>query len=178
MRPNQQRPNWREREAARKAQQEDEERRKKTEVTETNFPSFSTAKPTQAATGSVFAQLATKWAADEHTDKQVAEYRRQKEESERRQFQSFYRVRRLSRDEEEEDEEQYVEAQAPAPAPVAAEDDESGWIEVKPRKVRKPKRELTIAEMEARDRQRDAEDQEAEFNAHLYESGRHDHDRV
>ncbi len=166
---------WRDREAARKAQQEEAERRKKTEVTEANFPTFSTAKPTQAAAGSVFAQLASKWATDEQMDKQIAEYRRQKEESERRQYESFYRVRRFSRDENEEDEE---EAPAPAPPPAPAEDEDSGWIEVKPRKVRKPKRELSIAEMEARDRQRDAEEQEAEFNAHLYESGRHDHDRV
>lgn len=168
---------WRDREAARKAQQEEAERRKKTEVNETNFPTFSTAKPTQAAAGSVFAQLASKWATDEQMDKQIAEYRRQKEESERRQYESFYRVRRLSRDDEEEDEEE-TQAPAPAPPPAPVEDDESGWIEVKPRKVRKPKRELSIAEMEARDRQREAEEQDAEFNAHLYESGRHDHDRV
>ncbi len=173
MRTNQQKTSWRDREAARKAQQEDDERRKKTEVTETNFPTLSTAKPTQAAAGSVFAQLATKWAADEDTDRRMAEYRRQKEESERRQYESFYRVRRLSRDEDDDEE----EAPAPAPTPAPVDDEESGWIEVK-RKVRKPKRELTIAEMEARDRQRDAEEQEAEFNAHLYESGRHDHDRV
>jgi len=166
---------WRDREAARKAQQEEAERRKKTEVNETNFPTFSTAKPTQAAAGSVFAQLASKWATDEQMDKQIAEYRRQKEESERRQYESFYRVRRLSRDDEDEDEE---EAPAPAPPPAPVEDEDSGWIEVKPRKVRKPKRELSIAEMEARDRQRDAEEQDTEFNAHLYESGRHDHDRV
>lgn len=175
MRSNQQRPSWRDREAARRAQQEDDARRKITEVTETNYPTLSTAKPSQAAAGNVFAQLASKWATDEQTDRQIAEYRRQKEESERRQFESFYRVRRLSRDEEEDEEDE--ERPAPPPAP-AVDDEESGWIEVKPRKVRKPKRELSIAEMEERDRQREAEEHDAEFNAHLYESKRHDHDRV
>lgn len=176
-------PSWREREAARRVAAEDAERRKKTEVTAANFPTLSSAQPSQreAVAGSVFAQLADKWAKDEDSERRVAEYRKSREESERRQYDAFYRVSSSRRTYDRYDEEEYEEeAPAPAPSPAAAgavEDEDSGWIEVK-RKVRKPKRELSIAEMEARDRQRDAEEENQEFNAHLYESGRHDHDRV
>jgi len=174
-------PSWREREAARRVAAEDAERRKKTEVNAANFPNLSSAQPMQreAVAGSMFAQLADKWAKDEDSERRIAEYRKSRDESERRQYDAFYRVSSSRRTYDRCDEEEYEE-EAPAPSPAAAgaaEDDDSGWVEVK-RKVRKPKRELSIAEMEARDRQRDAEEEQQEFNAHLYESGRHDHDRV
>lgn len=59
------------------------------------------------------------------------------------------------------------------------EDDESGWIEVK-RKVRKVDRELTVDEMDARERRLQAlnEATDGEFNGELFDSKRHDHDRV
>lgn len=178
----QQMPAWRVREMARKAAAEEEERRKKTEVNATNFPALSSATPVQTTlvTGTGFAELASKWAKDEETDRQMFEYRKSQAEAERRQYESLYRIRSsqqsLSRyDDEEEDEEE--KAPPSAPAAAGAEDDDGGWIEVK-NKVRKPKRELTIAEMEARDRRKDTEEEQAEFNAELYETGRHDHDRV
>lgn len=178
-----QRPSWRAREQARKAAADDAERRKTTEVTETNFPTLITAQPVKQAVtvfDQGFASLAQQWAKDEENDRRLDAYRKSQAESERRQYESLYRIRaprnESRRDWSDEDE----DTPAPAPAPVAAgagDDEESGWIEVK-RKVRKPKRELSIAEMEARDRQREAEEEHVEFNAELYESGRHDHDRV
>lgn len=170
------------REMARKAAAEDEERRKKTEVTETNFPTLITAQPVkQAEAGSVFASLAHQWAKDEESDKRLEAYRKSQAESERRQYESLYRIRAPRNESRRDSYDDEDDQDTPAPAIVAAgggqEDEDSGWIEVK-RKVRKPKRELTIVEMEARDRQKDAEEDQAEFNAELYETGRHDHDRV
>jgi len=59
------------------------------------------------------------------------------------------------------------------------DEDESGWIEVK-RKVRKVDRELTVDEMDARERRLQAlnEATDGEFNGELFDSKRHDHDRV
>jgi hypothetical protein len=59
------------------------------------------------------------------------------------------------------------------------DDDEGGWIEVK-RKIRKVDRELTVDEMDARERRLQAlnEATDGEFNGELFDSKRHDHDRV
>jgi hypothetical protein len=186
----QQKPSWREREAERKRIAEEEERRKKAEVTESNFPTFAGgAQPAKAVSGSKYASLAQNWATDEARERQMEEYRKSREESERRQYESFYHVRasyrsdydRGSRYEECDEYEESASAPAPAAAAgsggLALPDDGGGWTEVK-NKVRKPKRDLSIAEMEARDRRLQAEEDDIEFNAHLYESGRHDHDRV
>lgn len=180
-----QKSSWREREAERKRLAEEQERRKNTEVTETNFPTFTSAQPTKAAAGSKFASLAQSWATEEARERQMEEYRKSREDAERRQYESLYRVRTSyntsyaqpqSRYEEDEEEPSYTRSSA-APGGLTLEDDGGGWTEVK-HKVRKPKRELSIAEMEERDRRRDAEEDDVEFNADLYESRRHDHDRV
>jgi hypothetical protein len=55
--------------------------------------------------------------------------------------------------------------------------DDVGWTEVR-RNKRKFKRELTIEEMDARERQRETKQDDGEFNTQLFESNRHDHDRV
>jgi hypothetical protein len=187
MHRSQQKPSWREREAERKRIAEDEERRKKTEVTETNFPVFtSTKQPTKAISGSKYASLAQNWATDEAQERQMEEYRKSRENAERRQYESFYHVRASYRSDYDRGSryDDYEEYDAPAPAPVAAgsgglalPDDGGGWTEVK-NKVRKPKRDLSVAEMDERDRRLQAEEDDIEFNAHLYESGRHDHDKV
>jgi hypothetical protein len=55
--------------------------------------------------------------------------------------------------------------------------DDVGWTEVR-RNKRKFKHELTIEEMDARERQRETKQDDGEFNTQLFESNRHDHDRV
>ena len=55
--------------------------------------------------------------------------------------------------------------------------DDVGWTEVR-RNKRKFKRELTVEEMDARERQRETKQDDGEFNTQLFESNRHDHDRV
>jgi len=55
--------------------------------------------------------------------------------------------------------------------------DDIGWTEVR-RTKRKVKRELTVEEMDARERQRETKQDDGEFNTQLFESNRHDHDRV
>ena len=68
---------------------------------------------------------------------------------------------------------------APTPTIGRIEDDGGGWIEVK-RKIRKVKQELSIDEMDARERRLQAlnEATDGEFNGELFDSKRHDHDRV
>lgn len=176
---------WREREVARRTAADDAERRKKTEVTPTNFPTLTPDHPVQTSlvSGTAFAELATKWATESDSDRRLAEYRKTHDTSERRHYETVYPVRSPARSNAYYDEDNYgyEEDAPPTPAPSAvgsgAPDNDSGWIEVK-NKVRKPKRELSIAQMEARDRQRGSEDEDAEFNAELYAPKRHDHDRV
>jgi hypothetical protein len=135
--------------------------------------------------GTAFAQLATKWATDADSDRRLAEYRKTHDISERRQYDTVYSIRSPYRSNTYNDYDEspygYHEDVPATPAPSAAgsgiPDENSGWIEVK-NKARKPKRELSIAQMEARDRQRGVEEEDAEFNAELYAPKRHDHDRV
>jgi hypothetical protein len=60
--------------------------------------------------------------------------------------------------------------------PQVQPQDDVGWTEVR-RNKRKVKRELTLEEMDARERGREAQE-DGEFNTQLFESNRHDHDRV
>jgi len=55
--------------------------------------------------------------------------------------------------------------------------DDVGWTEVR-RNKRKVKRELTLEEMDARERALVTKQEDGEFNTQLFESNRHDHDRV
>ena len=61
--------------------------------------------------------------------------------------------------------------------PQVQPQDDVGWTEVR-RTKRKFKRELTVEEMDARERQRETQQEDGEFNTQLFESNRHDHDRV
>jgi tRNA nucleotidyltransferase (CCA-adding enzyme) len=65
---------------------------------------------------------------------------------------------------------------APQVQPQVQPQDDVGWTEVR-RTKRKVKRELTLEEMDARERGREAQE-DGEFNTQLFESNRHDHDRV
>lgn len=169
------------REAARKAE---EEQRRKTEMNETNFPTLSTAHPMnrrEALNGNNYAQLAERWAVDDEVDRRVEEIRRFREAAD--EF-VIHRRRQAQRQEEaQEFEEPEVDEAPPAPRVTNAmlatnPTDDEGWTTVKNKKSRKPKRELTVEEMDERERQREQEENNTEFNAHLFESNRHDHDRV
>jgi hypothetical protein len=168
------------REAARKAE---EEQKRRMEMNTTNFPELSTARPVnqrESLDGNRFAQLAQKWAVDDEVDRRMAEYKKFQEAADRRDTEMILSRRTRTRyerhDDQQDEEELAPEPQAPT-TNLGIEDD-IGWTEVK-RKTRKPKRELTIDELDARERLRaEEEKREDEFNGHLFESNRHDHDRV
>ena len=168
------------REAARKAE---EEQKRRMEMNDTNFPSLSTARPMNqrdALGGNRFAQLAQQWAINDEVDRRMAEYKKSKEDAERRETEQImaHRVRtRHARHDEEEDEEELAPLPEEPRGTVGIEDD-VGWTEVK-RKSYKGKRELTVEELDERARiQEEDERREDDFNGHLFESNRHDHDRV
>mgnify|MGYP007092089396 CR=1 FL=1 len=164
------------REAARKAE---EEIRKKNEMNETNFPSLTTVHRVAQPAGNQYASLAQKWAVDDQVDRRIAEHKKFQEATERNERERMaeryaHRRSRYERHEQEDDEEEL--APEPRSAGNSMFEDESGWSEVK-HKAYKSKRELTVEEMDERDRLQQQEETE-EFNAHLFESNRHDHDRV
>ncbi len=169
------------REAARKAE---EELRKKNEMNETNFPTLSTAHPMnsrESLGGNQFVQLAQKWAVDAEVDRRMEARKKFQHAVDQRETTRImaHQVRtRHARHEEEIDEEELAPLpQAPQQAQGGFEDD-VGWTEVK-RKTHKPKRELTVEEMDEMDRIRQEENRrDDEFNGHLFDSNRHDHDRV
>lgn len=164
------------REAERKAA---EEQKRRMEMNETNFPGLSTARPVNSrdALGG-FAQLAQKWAIDDEVDRKMAEYKKFQKAVDNVETNRI-QARRAQQSRYERHEEEYEEDLAPAPVTATSGiEDDGGWTEVK-RKTRKPKRELTVEEMDERDRQRQqSENASDEFNGHLFESNRHDHDRV
>jgi hypothetical protein len=154
-----------------------EDDRKKYEKTEQNFPSIGVQSHRGAPAGNKYARLAEKWAIDEEVDRRMAEYKRLQEEADRRDVERIA-VRHAQRSRFERHDEEYDEEElAPTPsAPAEGFGDDAGWTEVK-RKTYKPKRELTVEEMDELDRKRQEEDT-TEFNAHLFDSKRHDHDKV
>jgi hypothetical protein len=162
------------REATRKAEAE---QKRRMEMNATNFPTLSTVPVPEAPTGTRFAELAQKWAVDERIENQVSEYKKFQEAAERRETERImaHRVRTRHAIYEDEEEEELQETTEPS-RQLGIEDD-VGWTEVK-RKVYKPKREITVDEMDERERMRDEEYHDDEFNGHLLESNRHDHYRV
>ena len=163
------------REAARKAE---EEIRKKNEMNETNFPTLSTARPVNKATGNQFAQLAQNWAVNDEVERRMAGHKKFQEAADRTTRERIAGRHAQRSRQERLDDEFDEEELAPEPREAASSsvfDDDAGWTEVK-HKSYKPKRELTVEEMDERDRRQDEEN--TEFNAHLFESNRHDHDRV
>ena len=169
------------REAARKAE---EEQKRRMEMNENNFPTLSTAHPMNSRDslgGNQFASLAQKWAVDAEVESRMAAHKKFQEAADRRDVERIrsrhIRTYHARHDEYEDEEELAPLPQAPRQTNIGIEDD-VGWTEVK-RKTHKPKRELTIEEMDERERQRQADERrEDEFNGHLFDSNRHDHDRV
>ena len=170
--PHKQAYNWREREAEAARKAAEEEQRRKTVMNETNFPTLSSVRPQPAVKGNQYAQLAQKWAVDDAVEKRMEEYKKFREATDR--IEVMQRKSRTTRIERHDDE--YEEEMAPAAAPARSFlDDDVGWTEVKGRTYRGP-RERTVEEM---DRDQERQDQEdMEFNGHLFDSNRHDHDRV
>jgi hypothetical protein len=155
---------------------------KRLENTEANFPTLSTAHPV-ASQGhpAGYASFAKKWADDDDADRRLHETRMSI--TDRDNTNIFIRNRNRHQPIPEYDDDSYDEDETPA-APqtgvaVGMAKDDDGWTEVK-RKPRKVHRELTADEMDARERRRDEMNDmsEREFNGQLFESNRHDHDRV
>lgn len=157
-------------EAERKAAEEAE--RKRTAFNETNFPSLTTMRPQGAVKGNQYAQLAQKWAVDAEVDRRMEEYKKFREATDR--IEVMHRRSRETRYERHDDD--YEEEMEDTPRPARSFlDEDSGWSEVKGRTYKGP-RERTVEEM---DRDQERQDQEdMEFNSHLFDSNRHDHDRV
>lgn len=166
------------REAARKAE---EEIRKKNEMNETNFPTLSTARPVSALGGNRFAELAQRWAVDDEVDRRMTDYKNAQKAADKRETDEIvaHRVRRRrdARHDEEQDEEELAPLPQAPPQNTLGIEDDIGWTEVK-RKTQKPRRELTIEELDERARRQEEDNRDDEFNGHLFESNRHDHDRV
>jgi hypothetical protein len=167
------------REAARKAE---EETRKKNEMNETNFPTLSTARPVGQQVGNEYANLAQKWAVDDAVDRRMAEHKKFQEATDRTDRERIM-SRHVQRSRYERQDTVYEEEElAPQPRQpsvgVGLGIEDEGWVEVK-RKTYKPKRELTVDELDDRVRRQDESDRlDSEFNGDLFDSNRHDHDRV
>lgn len=157
---------------------------KKMENTEANFPTLSTAHPVVrhlVIPPGGFADLAKKWAtSDEDTRKKDAARQSRFEESEY--DTAIFPIRRYAPNREPGYVCDYEEETPSAPAPDSDlnREEDRGWTVVQNHKTRKPKRELTIDEMDERERRLGGSggDADYEFNGELYESNRHDHDRV
>ena len=156
----------------------EEAAKKKMMMNETNFPTLVTAVPIvekEDASGTQFAKLATEWAQDVEADRVMKETKKQRKERERKEAAVTmfrYTPQRESRAEHVEEE------VAPTPQVYTADlDDGGGWTKVE-RKAIKEKRELTIEEIEEKYADNDGSEGEGEFNGHLLDSKRHDHDRV
>ncbi len=169
------------REAARKAE---EEQKRRMEMNTTNFPELSTAHPVNTRDslgGNKFATLAQQWAVDDEVDRRIAEHKKFQEAVDRRDTERIMSRRmktHQARHDEQYDEEDLAPLPQPPQQPAAGIEDDGGWTEVK-RKTRKVKRELTVEEMDELERRRQEDERkEDEFNGHLFESNRHDHDRV
>ena len=159
----------------------EEAAKKKMILNETNFPTLVTAQPIvekEDASGTRFAALATEWAQNVEAERVTKETKKQRIERERREAQMAnlrYTPRVGNRAvREERDEEEVVPT---AQVYTAELDDGGGWTKVV-HKVRKEKRELTIEEIEEKFRDDDGSEGDGEFNGHLLDSKRHDHDRV
>lgn len=172
--------NWREREAEAARKAAEEEQRKKNVMNDTNFPVLSTARPLEVPNGNKFAKLAEKWAVDAEVERRMEAHKKFQQAADR--FDMIpSRTHTRSRYERHEDE--YEEDLGPVSSEMSRNrsvlDDDVGWAEVR-RKTPKPKRELTIEEMDERERRLnlEADARNDEFNGDLFDSKRHDHDRV
>jgi hypothetical protein len=175
---------WRANEPARLAAKKEAEQkiqdnldRKKYENTETNFPTLIEARPImpQPIGENTFATLATNWKQDDDVSRQKAEYIKKLADNERHSADGVFIYRRKVAHEEVEEPEPEA---ASGPSGEGTELDDSGWTAVS-RKARKPKRELTNAELDHKyDEMNDDGDYADDLNGDLFDSKRHDHDRV
>lgn len=168
--------NWREREAEAKRKQAEEDQRKRNVLNETNFPTLTPVKPNVSAGGNNYAKLAEQWSTDDAVDKQLERHRKFNEDVER-QAERTIASHRTHHTTSFRRNEEYEEDMTEQPPPDSLINADNGWNEVK-HKHRKPKRELTIEEMDEIDADMRAQETANEFNAHLFDSKRHDHDRV
>jgi hypothetical protein len=155
-----------------------EAQQKKMTMNETNFPVLATAQPIvekEDASGTQFARLATEWAQDVEADRMMKETKKQKKERERRE--SEVRMFRYTPQRESQVEHVEEEVVQTPQTYTASLDDGGGWTKVE-RKAPKQKRELTIEEIEEKFRDDEGSEGDGEFNGHLLDSKRHDHDRV
>jgi hypothetical protein len=175
--PQRQAYNWREREAEATRKAAEEEQRKKNVMNETNFPTLSTARPLEAPSGNKFAKLAEKWAVDAEVERRMDAHKKFQQAADRIQVVAPRSYTRSQYERYDDDYEEDLPPEASEHRSVL--DDDVGWSEVR-RKTPKPKRELTIEEMDERDRRLalEAEARADEFNGELFDSKRHDHDRV
>lgn len=164
---------WRQREANAIRKAEEEEHRKKTARTETNFPILSTATPIPIVTGNRYMELAQNWATKE------ADTKKSHVSTDRLSAYVFTERRRHLQSMDDDEEEEYEEdiGSSRAADSRVEQDDESGWTEVK-RKAYKAPRERTFEEMDRMEKEIQEQESTSEFNAHLLESNRHDHHRV
>ena len=192
--------NWRQREqerdAARKAAERkaiDDADRKKFEKTDNNFPTLTTStRPAyMAAAGNKFASLAEKWARDKEVEDKMKEMRRLRDEADQRESAAIKARSRMyapssGRDDYYEEADDYEYDNYKPTAPISSsnlgaglQNESLGWTEVS-RKAIKTNRDMTIEQMDAREyRLREMNDiNETEFNGDLFDSKRHDHDRV
>lgn len=155
--------NWREREALKEKQRKEEiarraeeERLRGVRMTETNFPALGGAgvavpKPiTQAG----FAQMAKEWKEQDDVEAYREQKRREDEARAAHEFnmpRSMFRMSRFSPQPEDMMSEPYEETPKP----------QDEWTTVDTRKTRPP-RDLSIEEMEERDRRREEEENQAE----------------
>jgi hypothetical protein len=167
---------WREREVMKEKERVEREARMAEEarlaglrMTDNNFPALggaglpATPKP---VTKSSFAKLASDWKAKTELDEYREKQRREEEEKEMRRYgRPMFRMSRFS----------------PQPADMTEEDDyeapvaNDGWNLVDTKKHRAP-RDMTIEEMEERDRaQAEEEGSDYEQNAELGEKYRRDY---
>lgn len=154
---------------------------KKMVMNETNFPTLVTAQPIvekEDVSGTRFAALANEWAQNAEAERVTRETKKQRIERERREAQ-MANLRYTPRMERRVMHYEPEEVETPsAPQVYTAElDDGGGWTKVV-HKVRKEKRELTIEEIEEKFADDDGSEGDGEFNGHLLDSKRHDHDRV
>lgn len=157
---------------------------KKMENTEANFPTLSTAHPVVphlVIPPGGYADLAKKWATSDEDTRKAAERASRFHESEYET--AIFPIRRYAPNREPGYVCDYEEPTPSEPAPDSDlnREEDRGWTVVQNRKTHKPKRELTIDEMDERERRRgggSGGDADFEFNDELYESNRHDHDRV
>lgn len=184
MRPNSFQPGWRAREVAKARERKEQEKKlaeevqqKKIEKTTTNFPTLAgSVIPMGGQTvvfDASFSSLAKNWQASDDMEQKLQEYRRKKDTAQQFETTGIYTQRfrpgRMAEDSSGGEDEPYVF--------VPPKVDCDGWQEVK-QKARKAKRELTMAEIAQKYRERGERSEsgsEGDHNGELFDTNRHDH---